>query len=235
MTTTALGVKVTAPATAPTVIQGVSSGSLNGNYQYKISFTTSVGETLPGSASSTTAVVGTASLSAIPLGGNNVIGRKIYRTVAGGSTFLLVTTLSNNTATTYSDTLADGSLGAAPLTVSTADSQATFNGYCIFDKPVAYSAAVAVTAVAAGGTLPTLIASNNLVTTTPVSGQVKLQPILAAIVGAEMTIRNAGANPLLIVPESGQTINAGASLALGVGAYVTLVASSATNWQQVLP
>lgn len=235
MTSTFYGVKVTAPGSAPTLTQGAATGSLSGNYSYKISFTTSVGETTPSSASGTVAITGTGALTAIPTGGANVIGRKIYRTAAGGSTYLLVTTISDNTTTTYNDTLADGSLGAAALTVSTADSQETIYGYSIHDKLVGFASNVAVTAIAAGGTLPILTATNNIVTTVPATGQVQLQPILANIVGVELSVRNSGANPLLIVPASGQTINGGASLALGVGAYVRLFASSATNWQQIAP
>jgi hypothetical protein len=51
-------------------------------------------------------------LAAIPIGGTGVTSRGIYRTAAGGSQLKLVDTLADNTTTTYSDTTADGSLGA---------------------------------------------------------------------------------------------------------------------------
>lgn len=48
------------------------------------------------------------------------VGRKLYRTTAGGSTFSLVATIANNTATSYDDNVADGSLGAAAPSANTA-------------------------------------------------------------------------------------------------------------------
>jgi hypothetical protein len=62
----------------------------------------------------------------------NVVSRKIYRTVAGGSTFKLVTTIANNTATTHTDSAADGSLGAdAPSTSTALLNQAALTGITI--------------------------------------------------------------------------------------------------------
>ncbi len=42
--------------------------------------------------------------------------RKIYRTIAGGSAFLLLATIADNSTTTFTDNVADGSLGAAAPT-----------------------------------------------------------------------------------------------------------------------
>lgn len=114
-----------APTPAPTVVFSGTGGSLgNGNYSYKITFVTANGETLP-STNSTPASPGTATgsaaLSAIPTGNAYVTARKIYRTAVGGGTWLLLATLNDNTTTTYADTAADGSLGAAAPTVSTSD------------------------------------------------------------------------------------------------------------------
>ncbi len=67
-------------------------------------------------------VNGKVELTAIPLGGALVTSRKLYRTTAGGSTYLLLATLADNTTTTYTDNIADASLGAAaPSTNTTAD------------------------------------------------------------------------------------------------------------------
>lgn len=52
-------------------------------------------------------------LSSIAVGPSGVTSRKVYRTVAGGSSYLLLTTIADNTTTTYADTTADASLGAA--------------------------------------------------------------------------------------------------------------------------
>ena len=99
-------------------------GSLStGIYRWLVTFVTALGETEAGVIStSVTAVAGdSASLTAIPISpSHSVTSRKIYRTTAGGSTFGLVTTLANNTTTTFLDTIADGSLGVAPPTVLTA-------------------------------------------------------------------------------------------------------------------
>lgn len=61
---------------------------------------------------SNTATANQVSLTNIPIGAATVTARKVYRTTAGGSTLKLVTTIANNTGTTYTDSTADGSLGA---------------------------------------------------------------------------------------------------------------------------
>lgn len=56
---------------------------------------------------------GQVSLTAIPLGPTNSVSRKIYRSAAGTTTPLkLLTTIADNSTTTYTDSTADGSLGA---------------------------------------------------------------------------------------------------------------------------
>ena len=52
-------------------------------------------------------------LSNIPLGPAGTVNRRIYRTVGGGASLLLLATISDNTTTTYVDNIADGTLGAA--------------------------------------------------------------------------------------------------------------------------
>ena len=61
-------------------------------------------------------------LTAIPLGNSLVTARKVYRTPAntGGGTLQLVATIADNTTTTLTDTVTDAALGAAALTVGTA-------------------------------------------------------------------------------------------------------------------
>lgn len=99
----------------------------DGAHRYLATFVTVDGETQAGTASAVVtvadgAVNGQVELTAIPLGGALVTSRKIYRTIAGGSTYLLLTTIANNTTTTYTDNVADGSLGVgAPATNSTDD------------------------------------------------------------------------------------------------------------------
>ena len=62
----------------------------------------------------------TVPVTGIPLGGVLVTSRKLYRRFNVTGTFKLVTTIANNTATTFSDTVANGSLGAAAPSSNTA-------------------------------------------------------------------------------------------------------------------
>jgi len=59
-------------------------------------------------------------LSSIPTGPSGTIARKIYRTLAGGSIYYLLTTLADNVTLTYTDNKADTELGAesAPTTTT---------------------------------------------------------------------------------------------------------------------
>lgn len=99
----------------------------NGAHRYLCTFTTADGETQAGTVSAAVtvadkAVNGKVALTAIPTGGALVTSRKLYRTAAAGSTYLLLATLADNTTTTYTDNVADASLGAgAPSTNTTAD------------------------------------------------------------------------------------------------------------------
>lgn len=97
-----------------------------GTYQYAITLLTQGGETTlsPTATITTTANNQAVTLSAIPIGTsltnlpasatNTVIGRNIYRTLAGGTTFYLLATLQDNSSTTYSDTTPDNTLAARP-------------------------------------------------------------------------------------------------------------------------
>lgn len=111
---------------AITVALLTAAGNVNaGVHRYLVTFVTADGETQAGTVSASVtadAPHGQVALSAIPLGGSLVTARKLYRTAAGGSTYLLLATLANNTATTYTDNIADASLGAqAPTTNTTSD------------------------------------------------------------------------------------------------------------------
>lgn len=112
----------------PTVALGTGAGNVdNGAHRYRVTFVTADGETDGGEISAAVTVAdktanGKVAVSAIPIGGSAVTSRKLYRTVAGGSDYLLLTTISGNTTTTYTDNTADASLGAAcPTTNTTGD------------------------------------------------------------------------------------------------------------------
>lgn len=96
----------------------------NGAHRYCASFVTADGETQAGTISSAVTVVdktvnGKVALSGIPIGGALVTSRKLYRAAAGGSSYLLLATIANNTATTYTDNVADSGLGAEAPTANT--------------------------------------------------------------------------------------------------------------------
>jgi uncharacterized phiE125 gp8 family phage protein len=99
----------------------------NGAHRYSVTFVTATGETQAGDISAAVTVAdksvnGKVALSAIPIGGSLVTSRKIYRTAAAGTSYLLLTTIADNTTTSYMDNTADSSLGAeAPSTNTTGD------------------------------------------------------------------------------------------------------------------
>ena len=99
-----------------TAVLGSGAGSLsNGAYSYKITFVTASGESTGGTVSDTVTVIaygtnGKINLSNIPLGLSACTARKIYRTKAGGTTYYLVTTITDNTTTSYIDNTADSAL-----------------------------------------------------------------------------------------------------------------------------
>jgi hypothetical protein len=80
-------------------------------YQCACSYTTGAGYVFPASG------YGSVLVKNVPISkAPGVTSRKLYRTTANGSALKLLTTLNNNTATEYGDTVADAALGAAPPT-----------------------------------------------------------------------------------------------------------------------
>jgi uncharacterized phiE125 gp8 family phage protein len=117
---------------APTLaLAGTGSGNItNGAHRALITFVTADGETEAGLASSSITVSDNSTNGKLtvtmPLGGAGVTARKVYLTAAGGSAYLLASTVSNNTATSETLNVADGSLGAqAPTTNTTVDPELT--------------------------------------------------------------------------------------------------------------
>lgn len=103
----------------PTITHTAAStavGVLSGDYRYKITnVNTNLVESDVGPVSVTlTVLTGQILITSIPTAPLSwgVSARKIYRTVTSGSTYSLLATLNNNTATTHTDNTADGSLGA---------------------------------------------------------------------------------------------------------------------------
>lgn len=99
-----------APGSAPTAGAPTAGGSVpNGTHTYKVTFLYYDFEESNGSPASGAQTAGagnnTIPLTTIPIGGYGVTARKIYRDDNDGI-YRLLTTLTNNTATTFSDTLA---------------------------------------------------------------------------------------------------------------------------------
>lgn len=112
------------PGACTATLVSVAGSVDSGAHSYKVTFVTADGESEAGTASnSVTTVVATdgqVALTAIPVSPvSDVTARNIYRTTAGGSTYKLLIQIANNTATTYTDNIADSALGATAPTIST--------------------------------------------------------------------------------------------------------------------
>ena len=140
-TTSALGVEISAPGIPPilknssfflsqvslagaaTVTVNPAAGNLSGNYFYTVTFFTEIGETTSGGAVVVNPTAQQVNLTNIPVSPDSrVIGRNIYRSSAGATDALsskLCATINDNTTTTYTDNLPDGSLGVPMPWVNT--------------------------------------------------------------------------------------------------------------------
>lgn len=105
---------IPSPQSAPTATTA-SNGTLTGDYQWKVSYVNS--NVVEGDVGSSTATLSASSDSVtvtIPTAPQSfgVGTRKIYRTEAGGTTFKFLTTINDNTTTSYEDNSSDSELGA---------------------------------------------------------------------------------------------------------------------------
>lgn len=108
--------------TPPRVEDAAVAGNLTGTYEWAVSFVTAAGESLPSPRSNALILTAhKANLSNIPIGGPGTVARRIYRSTAGDP-LQLVTTISNNTDTTYIDNVANTSL--LPTNPQTTDNSA---------------------------------------------------------------------------------------------------------------
>lgn len=137
-------------AGAPSAANSLGTGMGVGVYKYTVTFVNAMGETSAGAEGSVTTTSSNkqVALTAIPLGAAGVTARKIYRTAVGGATGTekFVHTIADNTTTTYTDILADASLGVTVPTTNT--TTAIIDGYEYFDD----SGAIHMV-VAAGGNI----------------------------------------------------------------------------------
>lgn len=106
---------------------------------------------------------GAVTLTSLPVSADSrVTGRKLYRTIAGGSTYLLVGSIGDNTSTAWTDTVADASLGQAEPTKSTVPALLT-------------GVSGVTTTIPAGSALPLMVTRND----------VTAQAVIAALEGGD--------------------------------------------------
>jgi len=126
------------PSTACTAAEA-ASGNLDDSavYYWKITYVYGDYGESNGSAASTIVTTTGASkkgaLTAIPIGGQFVTARNIYRTEGGGSDYYYVGALADNTTTTYSDTSSDATIVAIGTSIPTTHDVPTKLG-CIGEK-----------------------------------------------------------------------------------------------------
>lgn len=95
--------------------QSLKNYNNTGNYRYKITFTTSAGESMPSLTSEPIKINGdgrVVKIENIPLSSNDqgLISRNLYRSLADSQQYYLIASISDNTTTTIYDNLNDLSL-----------------------------------------------------------------------------------------------------------------------------
>ena len=101
------------PQTPCVATDSGAAGLPDGTYQYYVTYVNAWGESSPGPLSAAVVVVtNNIALTGIPTApaSQNVTARRIYRNTTLGASWYLVTTINNNTATTYTDTVSDAVL-----------------------------------------------------------------------------------------------------------------------------
>ena len=110
---------------ALTAAVSATAGNLTGTYEYRVTFVTASGETLPSVDSNPVSPAAKqVNLTAIPIGGVGTTARNIYRDKNGAGNYRLIGTLSDNTTTILTDNVTDAAHDAAAAmpTVDTAHS-----------------------------------------------------------------------------------------------------------------
>ena len=95
-----------------------SSGNLNGTYRYQMTIEIGGIESRFGTISNTVQPGNQQVQLEVPLGPTDVTSRKIYRTVANGTQYFLLTTISDNTTLFFDDNITDAALGAPIIDVN---------------------------------------------------------------------------------------------------------------------
>ena len=113
-----------------TVTDLFTAGNLNGTYTYAVTYYNALGES-ESSGEVTISVVNSRVSVSLPISlDTSVTGRRIYRTIANPADTVikkLVVDIANNTATSYTDNVLDGSLGVSLQRVNTSGGQLFLN------------------------------------------------------------------------------------------------------------
>lgn len=96
----------------------LTAGNPNGSYYYAMTFITTGGEEYLGTKSNLITVSNSQIELNLPIGYTGVTSRKIYRTVNGGATFFLLTTIGDNTTLTYTDNTLDSGLSTQIIDIN---------------------------------------------------------------------------------------------------------------------
>lgn len=108
------------PASGSLTLTSNAGGIAAGTYMYKFTYRNSFA--VEGDVGSATTIAlsasGNVAITNIPVApqSHGVSARRIYRTEVGGTTFKLVTTIADNTTTSYTDSTTDANLGATAPT-----------------------------------------------------------------------------------------------------------------------
>jgi len=106
---------ITPPSSKCSVADSGTPGNPNGTYSYKVTFMSGRGSESNASEASSDVTVSTnkINVSAIPISDDpQVTQRRLYRTLAGGSSYKFLCTINNNFDTTYVDDIDDSALGS---------------------------------------------------------------------------------------------------------------------------
>ncbi len=243
-TIVASGFTINSPSSAPT-LTNVSSppGALDPTavYQYKMTYVSNFGETTgqAGTAQITTSTTGRVKLTNIPVSASpHVLGRKIYRTVGGGSKYLHLHTIEDTTTKEWIDGVADDALGDPIPTTNTASSRQTVEGVFRVTSPQLYSVQRGITATPSGtqATAVRLLCEYNFVETIAQNGDAaRLLEITPDLIGLRMVVCNDDVRDMSVFPAPGQDIGDGVNTPVTVlaGDRLEVIAVSATEWARV--
>jgi hypothetical protein len=214
---TVSGGVVATPNGAPVAtLQTVAGNVTAGSHSYQVSFVDGnnfESATGPGSNVVTAdATHGRVDLSLIPIGPAGIVKRRLYRTVAGnGAPPLLLAEITDNTTTTFTDNIADASLGALgatkprePATALTATIQNVAGNVNVGTH------SYRVTYVDGGNLESAVGPSSNIITATAAQRQVNLTAIPTGPAGTAKrriyrTVAGNGGNPLFLTEIANNT------------------------------